>query len=301
MISSFGCAVLKTNLREVLFIILYGTSLSLSAQLESDSVNQRRLRTVIIGTAATYTVGLVGLNQLWYSYFDQESFHFFNDASEWKQVDKVGHMYSTFQLSHIGSRAFQWTNLSDRKSDWIGSLIGFGMVSSIEILDGFSTGYGASGSDLAANAIGSGLYIGQKLLWREIRVHPKYSFHRTLYPSTNPDLLGGNVWEETIKDYNGQTYWLSVDMDKFIRFPKWLNFSVGYGAEGMVYARDESNIQAGYSPYRQFYLGLDFDVTSIKSKSRAINNLLFFVNMIKIPGPTLEFSNGKVKGYLFYY
>ncbi|NJN43254.1 MAG: DUF2279 domain-containing protein, partial [Flammeovirgaceae bacterium] len=233
--------------------------------------------------------------------FDRSSFHFFNDSKEWKQVDKVGHMYSTFQLSHMISRAFQWSNLPEKKSDWIGTLVGFGVISSIEIFDGFSSEYGASASDLTANAIGSGLYISQKLLWKEIRLHPKYSFHRTEYPQYNPDLLGSNLLEEMVKDYNGQTNWLSADMDKFIRFPKWLNLAVGYGAEEMVNADDASNIQNGFMPYRQFYISLDVDLTGIKSKSKAINTLIFFANMIKIPGPTLEFSQGKVRGYLLYF
>ena len=271
-------------------------------QSETDTtIHRKRFNTVIIGSAATYSITMVSLNELWYKDFDRSSFHFFNDSKEWKQVDKFGHIYSTYQFSHILSKVFQWTNLSEKKSDWIGTLVGFGVVSSVEIFDGFSTEYGASASDLAANAIGSGLYISQKLLWKEVRFHPKYSFHRTEYPAYNPSLLGKNVFEEIVKDYNGQTYWLSIDMDKFVRFPKWLNLAIGYGAEEMIYANDESNIQNGFIPYRQFYLSLDFDLTSISSKSKVVNTLIFLANMIKIPGPTIEFSQGKVRGYIMYF
>jgi len=151
-------------------------------------------------------------------------------------------------------------------------------MSSIEVLDGFSAGYGASVSDVVANAAGTGLYWGQQALWNETRIYPKYSFHRTRYARIRPSLLGHGLAEEMLKDYNGQTQWLSVDMDKFIsvdmdkfiRFPKWLNFSLGISAEGMVYATDASNRAAGYNPYRKFFVGIDFDLTAFKSKSKVL-------------------------------
>jgi hypothetical protein len=174
-------------------------------------------------------------------------------------------------------------------------------MSSIEVLDGFSAGYGASATDLLANALGSGFYLGQQALWNETRLYPKFSFHRTDYAPQRPETLGSGLLEEIIKDYNGQTYWLSADVDKFIRFPKWLNISMGYGAEGMLYANEEDNLAVGLQPYRQYFIGIDFDLTAIKSRSKAVNTLIYLANMIKLPAPTLEFSNGKVKGHFFYF
>jgi uncharacterized protein YfiM (DUF2279 family) len=271
---------------------------------ENDSlikVNPARLKTVIIGSAVAYTGTMIGLNALWYSQYDRQSFQFFNDAGEWKQMDKVGHFYSAFQISSIGSRSLQWSGVSKKKSDLAGAITSFAVMSSIEVLDGFSAGYGASATDLLANALGSGFYLGQQALWNETRLYPKFSFHRTDYAPQRPETLGSGLFEEIIKDYNGQTYWLSADIDKFIRFPKWLNISIGYGAEGMLYATDEDNLANGLQPYRQFFVGIDFDLTAIKSRSKTVNTLIYLVNMIKLPAPTLEISNGKVKGHFFYF
>lgn len=244
---------------------------------------------------------MIGLNSVWYSQYDKQSFRFFNDWPEWNQMDKFGHFYSSFQLASIGSHALRWSGVSKKKSDIAGTISSFAIMSSIEILDGYSSGYGASASDLAVNAIGAGFYLGQNLIWKEIRFYPKYSFHRSEYASQRPEALGNGLLEEIIKDYNGQTIWLSMDVDKFIRFPKWLNVAVGYGAESMLYARDAQNIEQGIYPYRQIYLGLDFDLTAIKSRSKVVNTLIFFANMIKLPAPAIEFSQGKVKAYAFYY
>jgi uncharacterized protein YfiM (DUF2279 family) len=255
----------------------------------------------VIGTGVAYAGAMIVLSNAWYSQSPQQSFQFFNDAKEWKQVDKFGHLYSAFQLSAIGSQTLQWSRLPKRRADKIGALTSFVIMSSIEVLDGFSQGYGASATDLVANVCGVGLYLGQSIGWNEIRIHPKFSFHRTSFAPMNPNTLGSGLSQEVLKDYNGQTYWFSADMDKFIRFPKWLNISVGYGAENMIHAQDSQNIQAGLVPYRQYYLGLDFDLTAFKSKSKILNTLIFFVNMVRLPAPALEFSQGKVTGHLLYF
>ncbi|MBL7871639.1 MAG: hypothetical protein JNM78_08515 [Cyclobacteriaceae bacterium] len=90
-------------------------------------------------------------------------------------------------------------------------------------------------------------------------------------------------------------------MDKFLPFRKWLNLTFGFGANGMLYANDMSNINQNLSPYRQYFIGIDFDITTIKSKSKLLNALIYVVNMVKLPAPTLEISQGKIKGHLFYF
>lgn len=266
-----------------------------------DSINHPRLNTVIITSATLYSGAMVGLNSVWYKQYNKQSFRFFNDWQEWNQMDKLGHLYSSFQLASIGSQALQWSGVSKKKSDVAGTITSFAIMSSIEILDGYSSGYGASASDWGANALGAGLFLGQNLIWDEVRIYPKYSFHRTNFAKQRPGTLGNGILEEMIKDYNGQTIWLSVDMDRFVKFPKWLNLAIGYGAENMIYANDLQNAEVGLYPYRQVYLGLDFDFTAIKSKSKLVNTLIYFANMIKLPAPAVEFWRGKPKGHLFYY
>jgi len=255
------------------------------------TVNKKRLRSFIIISGVGYSATMIGLNQLWYKDSERQSFQFFNDCSEWKQMDKLGHFYSAYYFSYGTSKGLQWSGVSKNSSDLWGAAVGFLILLPIEIMDGFSADYGASAGDLFANALGAGFYLGQSRLWNEVRIHPKFSFQRTDYPPLrDDDILGNGLASEIFKDYNGQTYWLSFDMDKFIRFPKWLNISLGYGADGMVYARDEQNEEAGYNAYRQYYLGIDFDLSQIKSKSKVVNTLLFVVNMIKLPAPAVEFS-----------
>ena len=263
-------------------------------------VNHKQ-RKVVIVSSATYTVSMAGLYQVWYKDAERQSFQFFDDNREWKQVDKVGHFFTTFHLSNAGSKTLQWSDLPKNKADRIGTITGFLMMLPIEIFDGFSNAYGASWGDLAANAGGSALFYSQQLLWGETRITPKFTFHQTAFANQRPELLGEILYSQIIKDYNGQTYWLSFDMDEFIKFPRWLNIAAGYGADGMIYADDSKNLSAGIMPYRQYYLSFDIDLHDIKTKSKVLKKFFSVFNVIRFPAPAVEFSRKGVKVHGLYY
>ena len=252
----------------------------------------------------TYGATLTGLSVAWYSENGFTNFRFFNDNAEWNQMDKFGHAFGTYQFSRIGYEMLKKTDLDERKSLYWATGVSFAMLLPIEILDGFSEDYGFSYGDIIANLVGSGLSLGEQLLWNEQRIKLKYSFHQTSYAALRPNLLGNGLHEEFLKDYNGQTYWLSFDVHAFFKeskFPKWLNIAAGYGAEGMVYAREDQNNLAGYESHRQYYLGLDFDLSYIPTKSKFLKTLLFLADMVKLPAPAIEITKNGIQGHLFYY
>ncbi len=273
---------------------------------QTDSVRNKKVIWVSAGAAGIYTASLIGLSVLWYSEQEQTSFHFFNDQHQWQFMDKMGHSYTTFQLSHVGINAFKWAGLPSKKAYILGGITGFLMMTPIEIMDGFSSQYGASWADILANAAGSALVISQFLLWDEIRIHFKFSYHPTSFADLRPNVLGKQWAQRIVKDYNGQTYWLSFDIYKCLppknQFPKWLNFSIGYAAEGMVYATHSDNIAAGYRPYKRLLVGLDIDLTHIKSKHKFIRSFLHLVNLIRLPAPALEMnSKGELRVHGLYF
>lgn len=298
---SFTFLTLPGTIRTLLFLLVI-FSLNAKAQVnDSLAVNKKRLTTFTIGAAATYGITLIGLNHLWYQNTERQSFRFFNDNGEWRQVDKLGHFFSAFYFSYGTSKALRWCNVPGKKADLAGALTGFLVLVPIEIFDGFSDAYGASPGDLIANTAGSTFFLGQKCLWDEVRIIPKFSTHRTSHAAIRPEVLGDNAWSEVIKNYNGQTYWLSADLDKFMPFPKWLNLAFGYGAQEMVYARDSQNRLAGYEAFRQYYFSIDFDLTTIRTRSKVLKTLIFIANTIKIPAPAIELSRRKIAFHSFYF
>ncbi len=291
-------------MRSTKLTILFAACAVVAHAQVSDSLVQRRKvigTSVVLGTA--YAGSMAVLGHAWYSDAAKSSFHFFNDLPEWKQMDKAGHMFSAFHVADNASALYRSCGLTRSKSDVVGVVAGTLILSSIEVFDGFSSAYGASLSDIGANVTGTMLYWGQSWLWKEVRIHPKFSFHRTSLARERPEVLGSGL-SEVLKDYNGQTYWWTIDAGKFgsnPTWPRWLGVSIGYGANGMLYARDNQNAAAGFQPYRQYYLSVDVDLTSIRTRSKFVKGLLKALNTIKIPAPTLEFSKRGIEGHWIYF
>lgn len=267
------------------------------AQTLADTTTLQNNRLVVLGTTfgVGYTGMLVALNKAWYGQETRTAFHFFNDAAEWKQLDKAGHFWGAFQQSRAGIDMLRWAGLPPNKAILYGGLLGIVLQTPIELLDGYQPAYGASATDLAANTIGAAAVVAQELAWREVRIMPKYSFHTTRYAPLRPQVLGSSLAEQALKDYNGQTYWLSVNVGAFLkaetRYPRWLNMAVGYGAEEMVYNHSAANNALGLHAHRQFYLSPDVNLLHFKGRSKFLNTALYVLSIIKIPAPTLEYNS----------
>ena len=274
----------------------------------SDTLNKNRQNTVIITEAALASATLISLNQVWYADYPKSDFHFINDNDEWLQMDKIGHFYSAYHLGRFGVEALNWSGTSPKKQLIYGAGLGFAFLTAVEVLDGYSAEWGASSGDIIANATGTALYVSQELLWKEQRITPKFSFHTTSYAKLRPDVLGNSLNEQILKDYNGQTYWLSANLHSFAKqskIPRWLNVAFGYGAEGMISGNNQNEIPDSLQNperLRKIYLSFDVDFTKINTKSHFLKTVFSVFNTIKIPAPTLEYTANKgFKAHLFYF
>jgi uncharacterized protein YfiM (DUF2279 family) len=275
----------------------------LATGIDTTRTNKKRLAAVLVGGGALYAGSLVVLNDMWYKEQGKSAFHFYNDNNQWNQVDKAGHFYTAYQLSRIGKQLFRWTNMSEKKSAIWGSVMSQALMVPIEVLDGHSVEYGFSWGDIVANLLGTGVFLSQELTMGKQKVKPKFSVHTTPYAEIRPEVLGKSLNEQLLKDYNGHTYWLSFDLYALSgennKVPKVLNLALGYGAELMVYGTESENNFSGYSSYRQFYLGLDIDLSHIKTRSKLLKSLLFVADMVKLPAPAMEFNTNN--GFNFHW
>jgi hypothetical protein len=254
----------------------------------------RKLALAATGLGLTYSTGLYYLSKTWYSEPAKSGFHFFNDNRQWKQMDKAGHFWGAFHEGRLGIDALKAARIPEKKAIWYGGLLGFVLQAPVEWLDGYAAGYGASAGDLGANALGALALISQELAWGEVRIRPAFSFHRTRLAPLRPRVLGDRLPEEILKDYNGQTYWLSVEVASFLpapgRYPRWLNLAFGYGAEDMVYGSPGDNRQAGYHAYRQYYLALDVNFRYLRPRSKFLKGALWILDMVHLPAPAVEYN-----------
>ena len=287
----------------------------LKIRVDSTPVSNTQ-RTWLVGTASAICYGgsFLFLNEAWYKEYPRSSFHTFNDAGEWQQMDKIGHAWTAYHTSRLNTGLWKWAGVDENKSVLIGSSTSLLYLLGIEYLDGRSAQWGWSWPDAGADISGVALFASQQLLWKEQRIGIKFSsYHKNYGPSSlkqRADVLFGQpLPERLLKDYNAQTYWLTFNVKSLLKtgkLPGWLNIAFGYGAEGMFggyenIGRDkEGNVifdRRDIKRYRQWYLSPDIDLTKIKTKSPFLRTAFFLLNAIKIPAPTLELSNGKLKGH----
>ena len=281
-----------------------------SIRIKPEEISKQRVNGMIMGGSVLYAGSMTALNCLWYKDYPKSNFHFINDNDEWLLNDKTGHAFNSYYLGLAGYESLRWAGMDETRATWFGGSLGFAFLTVVEILDGFSEEWGASGGDLIANGVGSALFISQQLVWKEQKIKLKWSFHKSKYAQYNPKLLGSSLPQRMLKDYNGQAIWLSANIHSFLqkesKFPKWLNIAVGYGAEGMTGAVGNP-IQVNGVPlpyferYRQFYLSPDIDLSKIKTNNNSLNFALKLLGFIKFPLPAIEINKNGMKFHPAYF
>lgn len=279
--------------------------------------NKSRVLLITGVNVAGYGGSLLILNNTWYKNYPRSGFHTFNDSKEWLQMDKIGHGWTAYNTGMATTAMWEWAGLKHEKAVWIGGLSGAVFLTVIEILDAHSERWGWSWADIGANVLGSGMFMAQELTWKEQRIQFKFSFHRHSYPDEMTrdranDLFGNSWAERMLKDYNGQTYWLSLNLKSVFRnsaLPRWLNVAVGYGADGLLGGFENKWTESGneftrydISRKRQFYISPDIDFTKIHSKTKFGKAVLGLLNILKFPAPALMLDNkGKMRVYALYF
>lgn len=223
---------------------------------------------------------------LWYSQQMSGNFHFFNDASEWLLMDKAGHVYSSFVISWIFVEILLQSN---KPLPWYSGICGFYFLLPIEIMDGFSAGYGFSVFDLLANLVGAVAAFVQYAYFKKVIFIPKFCFWQSGLAHHRPELLGYDFFTQCFKDYNGQIYWVNCSPNFIFKtnfFPNWMLFSFGYSANGMLGGHnngDFANIISDENRKSIFYFSLDVDWTLVQTKNKTFKVIISILNFIKIP------------------
>ena len=292
-----------------LCILLLGQSVRaqpMPAIPDQSGINQGRFIGVLVGTAAFYTITLLMLRKQWYK--KKVPFHSFNDNREWLQMDKVGHTATAYCMSRGGYELMRWSGVDERASILTGGLLALLFQTTLEVYDGHAEGWGFSKGDMVANVAGTALFVGQQFGAGQQVVSMKYGFRKTIFPPYRPNLLGKTTGQQMLKDYNGQQYWLSVNLASVFPvgpdFPRWLNLDVGYSGSGMTGghenppAFDANGREIKFERYRQFFISPDADLSRISTFSPSLQRFIGTAQFFKIPAPSLEFN--RVRGLRFH-
>lgn len=267
-----------------------------SNALTVDSTNFQRKKLV---TSSHLVVGLgsvVALNTVWYADFPKSKFHTFNDVNNWLYMDKVGHIYTAFSLSSLAYQSWKWAGISQKRAAFLSAASAWTYQLTLECLDGFSSEWGFSFADFSANTVGAALFLFQQNSFHEQRFQMKYGYRSSKYAALRPSVLGANLPERLLKDYNAQSYWLCFSPNKlhFARFPSWLQLAVGYSIDGRLKGDESSfTIQDNrYYSHPEYAFSVDIDWRKIPIKNHRLHQFTRLFNFIKIPFPALYWRNG---------
>ena len=257
----------------------------------------------VIGASTT---SFLGLNSLWYKDYPRSNFHFFNDAKEWMQMDKCGHAFTSYQLGRNFYNTLQSSDSNRNRNIFLGGASGLIYLTSIEILDGKSAQWGFSKSDMIANTFGYFLFASQEYFLQQQFISLKFSYQKSAFANMRPETFGRNFQQRLLKDYNGQTYWLSAPLSlnrsNTKRFTRWLCISFGYSIDENLYADNNINSVNNFHATREFFFSFDADLNRIEWRRKWMKKIASVINFIKIPSPTIGIrSDGKVKVYPVYF
>lgn len=296
----------------ILSLLFWVNSYAQSDSISQKQFNPYKFATVTGAGTAFYSGTLAALSTVWYQDNHKTAFHFTNDNPDWLQIDKFGHAYTCYTMGKMGMQSLRWAGVKDKKAIVYGGSFGFLFMTSVEILDGHYEEWGASPMDMVANASGGLLLIGQELAFKKQIVTFKFSYHHTDLAQLRPGVLGKGFMDRLVQDYNGQTFWFSTNLKSIFKnsrwLPNWLNVAPGYGAYGMLSSQERTIYGQDAQPLptitdtRNYYLSLDIDFEKIKTDSKFLKSVFFFLNMIKVPLPTIEVNSlGETKFHPFYF
>ncbi len=260
-----------------------------------DSTGVSTSRLVILGSITTGTVVAVHLYQAgaWWQ-GPRAPFRIENDWDYALNVDKMGHAYGAYLLSHLFGYGLDWSGVDRWNSVLFGSIFGLAYQLYVETEDGFHRDYGFSPGDGIADVAGAMV----PLLQESIPSLRGFALKWSYFPSKQyRDELKATPARVFIDDYQGQFYWVSfmprtVMTDRTSPWlPEWLGVSWGYAA------RDLNNPVERHSVWA---LTLDVSLARIHTGSDFLDALFTVLDHIHVPLPGVLVERGTFKFGLVY-
>jgi len=228
-------------------------------------------------------------------------------------LDKGGHFYGTYMPSYLMSEFLMTAGFSWDMSTILGSIFGLCYTGYVEILDGYSVGFGFSPTDFYADIAGSSFFLAQHYVPFLQNFTPKFQYVK---PSWIGE-LNRKPSESFIDDYSSQTFWMSVNVHNILPksinkyWPKWMELSFGYA----VYSLCDPTSYKGYncdpkrsfpiSDYgwgnRKFLIALDYNLIQLIPDTWNFPNWVRQgLNYFRWPSPVLEIGHDMTRFYLLY-
>ncbi len=212
-----------------------------------------------------FNIGLAGATALYGLLFwdyGTSSFRFggegwFGADTAYGGADKTGHAWTTYLLCNVFNALYRYWGYEPEEAALRGTLSGLGMVTVVEIGDGFSRAHGFSWEDQLANTVGAGLAY---LLLRVPELDRVVDFRMEWIPS--PSLRHGDR-SDYVTDYSGYKFLLAFKpgglWDESPPALRYLEFHLGYFAHGFL----RSDQKYFDEKTREVYVAVGINVTHL--------------------------------------
>lgn len=159
-------------------------------------------------------------------------------------MDKLGHAWSTYMISEFLTDRIEANSGGGEGAEITALLLSYGLMTYVELFDGYSADHGFSYEDMVMNALGGGFSYLRR---RVPGLREKVDFRLEYWPSGNVDGF------HPITDYSGQKYLLALKFSGFegardtpLRF---LELHAGYYARGFTQAERDRFEPRRREPY----------------------------------------------------
>ena len=216
---------------------------------------------VIGGIGAT--VGVYGANSWWKDGFSG-SFRttdegWFGQSSYAGGADKAGHAYFTYTGARLLTRGFGALGNDPGRSLRLGVWTSLGVMTGVEVVDGFSRKFRFSVEDAVANAAGAAFAVLEE-------THPGIDAlidFRLFYRRSDDARRLGDA--DPLADYSGQTFLVAFKADGVPRLrehpvARYLELQVGYNTRGY-----EPNDGVKMDPHRRICYGIGINLSRLLS------------------------------------
>lgn len=192
-------------------------------------------------------------------------------------MDKLGHAYSSYVLTEFFTDGINRSGPRSRSTSYTSAILAMGLMTYIEVFDGFSKDHGFSHEDLAMDAAGAIFSIArrnvpglrEKLDFRLLYT-PSRSTIRALSCFPAPHCKrDGAVARSPITDYTGQRYLLALKLSGFKQARatplRLLELHTGYYARGFTQEEEDR----GEPLRRRIFFGAGLNVSELLFGRRA--------------------------------
>jgi hypothetical protein len=214
-----------------------------------------RWRNAAIGFGAAGLVAIYGANNWWQDGFRggfrTVSEGWFGQNTEYGGADKLGHAFFSYVGARLLTTGFTLAGNEPQSAVIMGTLWSLGIMTGVEVLDGFSKKYRFSTEDAVMNVIGA---AAGYVMERNPKLDALIDLRLHYNPSDNSNFnIGG--------DYSGQTYLLAVKASgvpalRSNDFLRYFELAVGYGTRGY---EDPPDVERR----RNLYFGITLNMSEV--------------------------------------